>query len=98
MTLKTVPLNAIPWQKLSIVLNDQACSIEVRQIGARLYASLTADGETIIVNALAVNGGRVNLYPHPAFSGVLRWLDTVGDEPPQYEGLGSRWLLCYEEV
>lgn len=93
-----IPLDPIPWQKLSVVLNDQACDIEVRQIGARLYASLIADGDTIGANVLAVNGGRVNLYPHPTFAGTLRWFDAVGDEPPQYEGLGSRWLLLYDEA
>ena len=92
----TVPLNPIPWQKLSIVLDGQACDIEVRQIGARLFASLVADGETIGTSVLAVNGGRLNLYPHPAFKGVLRWIDTTADEPPQYDGLGTRWMLCYE--
>jgi hypothetical protein len=24
------------------------------------------------------------------------WQDTQGEEPPQYEGLGSRWVLAYE--
>lgn len=92
-----IPLDAIPNQKMSISLGDQSCEIAVRQIGARLYASLTADGVTISTNAPAVNGGRVNLYPNPYFKGVLYWVDRIGDAPPQYDGLGTRWVLIYEE-
>ena len=96
MTVR-IPLDPIPWQTLSVSLGGHACEIEVRQIGARLYASLKSDGVVICQNVLCACGGKVNLYPHPSFTGRLYWADTAGSAAPQHEGLGTRWQLLYDE-
>lgn len=90
-----IELQALPNQKASVLLNDQECEIQVRQMGNRLFMSLTVDDEVIFNNVLCAVASPINGFEVLGFSGALFFLDTKGHADPQWEELGSRWLLFY---
>lgn len=93
--MREIPLEAIPYQTLSFMLEDKSVQVSVRQLGTSLYTSLWIDGEPITSLVRATNGGRICAYPTSAIDTDLRWIDTVGDSDPQYDGLGTRWRMVY---
>lgn len=90
-----IELQAIPNQTASVLLNDQECEIQVRQMGNRLFMSLSVDDDVIFKNVLCPIAAPINGAEVLGFSGVLFFLDTKGKDDPQWEELGSRWLLFY---
>nr|DAH90086.1 MAG TPA: hypothetical protein [Caudoviricetes sp.] len=93
--ISTIDLQAFPNQKLSVLLNDQECDIALRQLGNRLYCTLTVEDETLFENALCTLAAPIGGSETLGFDGVLFFLDTKGKESPQWEGLGTRWILNY---
>ena len=49
-----VPLIATPNQELAIELNEQDCTIQVRQLGDYLYLTLWVDSTLIVENAICM--------------------------------------------
>ncbi len=90
-----VPLDPIPWQSFSIVLGEHKCNISIRQYAESVYCDLESDGEVVFKGRICVDRHEINLYPSVNFSGKLVFVDTKGDEAPQYEGFGDRWFLLY---
>lgn len=90
-----VPLTPVPSQKLKVVLANQDCEISVLMRGTHLYLDLTVDGVVIQRGAILIDSVSAIQIPTRNFSGTLAILDTQGDDAPQYDGLGSRWQLCY---
>lgn len=93
--IEQIPVDPVPWQEFSVVLNGQNCVISLRQIAERLYADLTVGDTPIFTGRICQNGTAVNLYNDKDFSGKLVFADLLGNENPQYEGLGTRWVLLY---
>lgn len=106
--MQTITLTAVPSQLVSPVLNNQSVSISIYQLGfppmADLYMDLQSNG-TPIVNCRkcrAFSGSLTEAAPflmlsgqYWGFQGDFLFIDTQGDEDPQYLGLGSRWQLVY---
>ena len=90
-----IPLSPIPSQKFKVVLDDQDCEISVLMRGANLYLDLTVDGVVIQQGALLLDYVSAIQIPTRYFSGTLAMVDTQGTDAPRYDGLGSRWKLCY---
>ena len=90
-----IPLDAIPWQAFNIVLDGQKCAIEIRQIAQNLYCDLTVNDIDVFKGRICEDRASINLYPTRYFSGNLIFIDTRGKDHPQYEGLGTRWILVY---
>lgn len=95
MNYELIPLQSIPWQSFSVVLNGQNCVISIRQMAERLYADLICNGVEIFTGRLCTLGTNLNCYPTPNFVGSLFFLDTFGKSDPQFEGLGDRWKLIF---
>lgn len=93
--MKIIPIAAIPAQTFQIVLDDQQCRIKLCQRGRRIYLDLEADNETVCQGAICQNRASVVQSPTRLFSGTLHFWDTLGDEPPRYDLLGTRFLLLY---
>lgn len=98
MTIREIPLTAIPHQLVATIVNGQAVQIEVRQMGSSLYTSCMVDGVQINRNVRAVNHGEVLPWSDFRVGSQIEWVDTQGDDDPQFDGLGSRWLMCFDEV
>lgn len=98
MSIRTIPLSAIPAQIVSAVVNEQAFQIEIRQLGGSLFSTTTVDGEIVASSVRAVSRGSITPWPSSVVGTSVVWVDTQGDDDPQYEGLGSRWVLAFEEA
>lgn len=92
-----VPLSQVPSQSVNVVLNGQPCTIDLRLLGGRQYFSLSVNGNVICRNVLTVNLSRIVRAAYTGFVGDFVVVDTQGDEPPEYTGWGTRWLLLYLE-
>ncbi len=91
-----VPLAPVASQRLSIVLGNQNCQINVYQKADCMYVDLAVDAVSIIRTKAARNRSRLLLATsYAGFVGDLVFVDTIGDEQPYYTGLGSRWFLLY---
>ena len=90
-----VPISAIPYQELYIILNNQNCYITLRQLGDYIYATLRVDNNVIFSNVICNINAPLNVYPSPYFTGILQFYDEKGTEKPHYSELGSRWKLKY---
>lgn len=100
-----VPLIATPNQELAIELNEQDCTIQVRQLGDYLYLTLWVDSTLIVENAICMPIEPIVQGSVSGFTGNLMIVDTSSDSThqslPTYEQLGDRYRLVYltaEEV
>ncbi|WP_308772267.1 hypothetical protein [uncultured Bilophila sp.] len=93
--MQNIPLSSTPAQTFQVVLDDQQCRISLYQRGRRMYLDLDVDNEPVCRGAICQNRASIVQSPTRLFSGTLHFWDTLGDEPPRYDLLGSRFLLLY---
>lgn len=99
MTVQVIPLEPIPSQTLNIVLAGQNCQLALNTLATGMYFTLTADGESICINTICRNVAQLLLdRGYLGFVGDFTFVDQVGDADPVYTGLGSRWLLLYNDA
>jgi len=85
MTLMNIPLQPIPNQSVSFLLNGTSYTIDVDTRLENIYISIFQDGEYVLRNRA------LRAYAPVGFD--LQLADTLGTDDPVYTGLGSRWLL-----
>ncbi|MNC43342.1 hypothetical protein D3C75_921980 [compost metagenome] len=90
-----IPLSPLPGQRLQIVLDDQNVTLTVRQKGPRMYIDLDVSGTPVMTGAICSDRTNVKQYKTMPFRGGLFFVDTEGRDAPQFEGLGTRWVLMY---
>ena len=95
--MEIIPLQQVPSQTLNVYLNNQNCKISIFQKSNGLFFSLNVDNVDYIDGVIALN--LVSLVPNKynGFIGNLFFYDILGTSDPDYSGLGSRWLLIYNE-
>lgn len=84
-TLLSIPLQPIPNQSVSFMLNGSAYTVDISTRRDRLYASIWMDGAYVLHNRALVS------YAPIGFD--LQLADTEGLDDPLSSGLGSRWKL-----
>lgn len=107
-----VPLSAVASQTLQFVAGGQNCQMSVYTLDGYDYtdASLQTPKEYIAID-FAYNGIEVTNTQnclnetrllknrqYLGFVGDFMFVDTQGADDPQYNGLGSRWVLMYLEA
>lgn len=90
-----IPLQAIPSQNISIVLNGQKCVISLREMGDRQYFTLSSNGVNICQNVLLQNNSPIIKASYLGFVGDFAVEDLMGNDAPVYSGWNSRWFLFY---
>ena len=90
-----VPLSPVPAQTLSVVLAGQACTLAVYQRRTGLFFDLLFNGIAVCTTVLCQNLAPLLVQQYQGFIGTFAFLDTQGDTPPAYQGLGSRYQLLY---
>jgi len=93
--MQQIPLRPIPAQRLQVVLDDQNCTLALYDRGGRLYADLDVGNVSVFRGAICRYGADIVQSPTLRFSGSLHFYDTQGTKEPDYEGLGSRFILLY---
>jgi hypothetical protein len=85
MTLMVIPLQPIPNQSVSFMLNGSAYTVDVETRLEELYISIWRGGAYVLRNRA------LRSYAPVGFD--LQLVDTEGTEDPEYSGLGLRWRL-----
>lgn len=99
MTQFSVPLLATPSQSLLVALAGQQCRIEISQKSTGVFFSLWIDAPQ--QNEVAIINGRICLnlvrLVLTGIIGDLFFVDTAGNSDPTYDGLGTRYILIYDD-
>ncbi len=93
--MEIVPLQAVPSQTISVVLNNQNCQINVYQKAYGVFLDLYVANVLIIGGQLCENLHRIVRDLYLGFSGDLAFVDTMGSSDPVYSGLGTQYQLVY---
>ena len=93
--MQRVPLQNIPAQQFSIVLDGQNCVITLRQLGGALFMDLEADGVKVFSGHICQNCEPLPVWSTTLFRGRLLFNDTFGQEHPRYDELGERFELLF---
>lgn len=98
MTQQALPVQPLPAQTFQVTLGTQDCTITLTQRSTGLFIDLSVSGNAILSGVYC--NDRVSLVRR-AYLGFVGWLyfvdTTNAGEDPSYDGLGSRYLLIYED-
>ncbi|MCX5619464.1 phage baseplate plug family protein [Bombella pollinis] len=95
--LYTIPLAAIPAQSLTCPIAGLQCQFWLRQLASGLYIDITANNTPLLLGTLCQNGTDLLRSPLSPLPGTLYFGDNAGTSDPDFTGLGSRFLLYYED-
>lgn len=98
--MKKLSLLKVANQEFNAVLQDQDCTIQIRQIGDYVYFSLWSGDTLICQNRLVVTGLKILQNSPFDFIGDFVFLDAqdeTGAENPNYEQFEDRFILIYLE-
>lgn len=95
MNIQTITLQQTPSQQLDVSLNEQACTLNIRQLSGDIYVDLYVDSKPVVLGALARDRVGLTRHAYLPFKGEVLFVDTHGSEDPQYTGIGGRWQLLY---
>ena len=90
-----LPIKPEPSQRFSIVLDGQNCTIELYQRFDHLYVDLYVDDTPVTQGLVCLDHVAIPQLSTNLFKGLLFFLDSLGFEDPQWEGLGDRYKLIY---
>ena len=93
--MQIIPVQPIPAQTFQIILDGQYCTISIYWRWGRCFMDLSVGETAIFKGALCLHAQAVNQFPSQSFAGTLYFIDMLSQEPPQWEGLGERWVLAY---
>lgn len=97
MTQYTIPLDALPNQSFSIEIGESDVELEFITRGSFMYMNLKVNEEEKLNGVICLNNTNLLLYPTIGIKGKMYFKDTQGNLDPIYFGLGTRWLLVYED-
>lgn len=97
MAIERIPLVAAPSQSLSVQLGQQSCRINVRQRRTGVFLDLYVQDVPIVQGVKAIDRKYLVRAVYTGFIGDLFFVDQQGEENPQYEGLGTRWQLAWDD-
>lgn len=97
MTVLQIPLAATPSQTLAVQLGEQSCRINVRQRRTGIFVDLYEQDRAVVLGVKGLDRVGMVRGSYLGFAGQLFFVDTQGAEPPSYEGLGTRWLLLWDD-
>lgn len=98
MTISVIPLIATPSQTLNVQLDAQSCRINVRQRRTGLFVDLFVQDAPIFQGVKALDRNRLVRDAYLDFTGDLFFVDTQGNDDPDYSGLASRFLLVWDSA
>ena len=93
--MRKIPLQAIPSQKVRVVLDGQNCTLSFYYRFGNLYADVLCNDGAVQIGAICCNRMNIIQVANTIFSGGLYFVDLLGDTHPQYSLLGKRYILLY---
>lgn len=93
--MQVIPLNPVANQTTRIILNQQACKINVYQKSTGLYCDLYVNDALVIGGVVCQDLNRIVRDAYLGFIGDLAFFDTQGNSDPVSSGLGSQYVFLY---
>lgn len=93
--MKKIPLQAIPSQKVRVVLDEQNVVLSFYYRFGNIYADIICNDSIVQKGAVCRNRVNIVQIANITFDGGLYFLDLLGDSDPQYKLLGQRYILIY---
>lgn len=93
-----IPLQAVPNQTATVILNGQVSQVNVYQEISGLYLDLYVNNVLVIGGVICENLNRIVRSAYLGFAGDLAFIDNEGSTDPVYTGLGgvgARYSLAY---
>lgn len=96
--MQQIPLNAAPFQTLSVTLGTQPCQLNIYTLSTGLYMDVLLNGSPVAQGVLCLNNNKIVRAAYTGFVGDLIITDTQGTNDQTYDGLGARYQLVYLEA
>jgi len=93
-----IPLKPVANQTTTVMLGGQVVRVAIRQLTTGVYLSAWLDSVQIQSSILCVDRVRMMDANYDGFVGGFMFIDSQGNESPDYTGIGSRWNLYYLEA
>lgn len=90
-----IPLNAVPAQTFTVQINGQNCKINLYQKNTGLFFDLYLNDVLIVESMICLDAVGLVRETYLGFVGQLVFIDTQGNDNPEYTELGSRYILTY---
>lgn len=91
----TIPLSPVPSQILQVVLSDQNCQLNIYYKNGNLFADVAVGDVNIVTAVICREQGLLICRRYAGFLGNLFFIDTKGNDDPNYLELGTRFQLIY---
>lgn len=88
MTIETIPLQQVPNQSVTVVINNSSYDLELNTRLDDLYLSVVKDGVPIVYNRICQNKNMIDNFV---------FVDMDAEENPNYTGLNDRFLLVWTD-
>jgi len=93
--MQTIPLQAVPNQTLTSLVNNQSLNINVYDKASNLYIDIFLNGDLIVSNVICRDLAPIICREYLGFNGNLMFVDNQGNSDPVYTELGTRYQLVY---
>lgn len=93
--MQIIPLDPVPAQTLSVVLETQNCQITLQQKATGLFIDFYVDETAVALGVICENLNRIVRDAYLDFVGDLCFIDNQGTSDPVFSGLGDRYSLAY---
>lgn len=91
-----IPIQPVPSQQVLCVLDGQNCQISIYLRAGKIFVDLNSNGVNMCLACLAHNAVALDsCNSWDGFLGNLYFIDTQGEDDPQYTGFNTRWYLVY---
>jgi len=92
--MKIIPLQSVPSQTVSVVLDGQSCRLNIYQKTTGLFIDLFKNGDLVISARICRDRTKIVRHQYLGFLGDLFFFDSQGLNDPEYSGLGTRYYLA----
>lgn len=95
MSLVVIPIKATANQTASAVLDGSNAQITLTTTDFGLFADITYNGVRVATGRLCLDRTDINPAKYLGLPQPLFFADLQGASDPQWQGFGTRYLLCY---
>lgn len=93
--IEKIPLKAAPMQKVSVTVQNQDVVISLVPRLNKLYATVAVDKQVVVRERVCLHAVPIVNEAYRGLVGDLFFVDLQGNDDPNWQELGSRFVLCY---
>ncbi|MBV1834637.1 phage baseplate plug family protein [Novacetimonas pomaceti] len=97
MTMQQIPLVATAAQSLNVVLSQQLVRLDLRQRATGLFMDVWCNGTRVLCGVACLDRNPVVRDACFGVPGDLMFVDQQGTSDPSWDGLGTRYLLLWDD-